>query len=345
MTAVFLPCREREESMQEKTYLTHAIEIADMKAQYDGEAKKIVSDKGVLSWILKYTVEELQDCTLEEIRNAIEDVKVAAVPLQPGRKIPEVITGMSTEDKVPNEGMVTYDVRFYVITPKGERIKLLLNVEIQGDFYPGYDLVTRAVFYCARMLSAQLNTEFTAESYDDIKKVYSIWICLDAPKNEADTIIEYRIEPNVIYGTMLKQHRYDLLSVVMIGINEDSSQKKETPLHGFLGTVFSERLKPEEKLNCLEQEYGIETMKEIRKEVEPMGNLGDAIEKRGISKGEEQKLIELICRKVKKGKKLDVIAEELEEDTDAISAIYEAVLKEAPEYNGARIYELLHNAN
>lgn len=249
------------------------------------------------------------------------------------------------EDKVPNEGMVTYDVRFYVITPKGERIKLLLNVEIQGDFYPGYDLVTRAVFYCARMLSAQLNTEFTPESYDDIKKVYSIWICLDAPKNEADTIIEYRIEPNVIYGTMLKQHRYDLLSVVMIGINEDSSQKKETPLHGFLGTVFSERLKPEEKLNCLEQEYGIETMKEIRKEVEPMGNLGDAIEKRGISKGEEQKLIELICRKVKKGKKLDVIAEELEEDTDAISAIYEAVLKEAPEYNGARIYELLHNAN
>jgi hypothetical protein len=56
-------------------------------------------------------------------------------------------------------------------------------------------------------------------------------------------------------------------------------------------------------------------------------------------------VIEQICRKVRKGKKLDVIAEELEEDTDAISAIYEAVLKEAPEYNGARIYELLHNAN
>ncbi len=39
--------------MKRKTYLAKAIEIADMKAQYDGEAKKIVADKKVLVWILK----------------------------------------------------------------------------------------------------------------------------------------------------------------------------------------------------------------------------------------------------------------------------------------------------
>ena len=57
--------------MKTKTYLANAIDTADMKAQYDAEAKKIVADKGVLSWIVKYTVKEMKDCTLEEIADAI----------------------------------------------------------------------------------------------------------------------------------------------------------------------------------------------------------------------------------------------------------------------------------
>lgn len=36
--------------MKTKTYLTNVIEAADEKAQYDSEARKIVSDKGILAW-------------------------------------------------------------------------------------------------------------------------------------------------------------------------------------------------------------------------------------------------------------------------------------------------------
>ena len=57
--------------MKAKTYLTEAVETADKKAQYDSEAKKIVSDKGILSWIAQYTVEELKDCNRDEIVAAI----------------------------------------------------------------------------------------------------------------------------------------------------------------------------------------------------------------------------------------------------------------------------------
>ena len=109
------------------------------------------------------------------------------------------------------------------------------------------------------MLSSQLDTEFSAEDYDDIKKVYSIWLCLNAPKKEADTIVEYAIEPHIIFGGKENGHRYDLLSVVMIGLNEESYKNKKTTLHGFLGTVFSEKLKPSEKLRSLEEDYGIKT--------------------------------------------------------------------------------------
>ena len=86
----------------------------------------------------------------------------------------EAITGSDTSDKVIGEGEVTYDVRFYAVTPDEKCIKLLLNVEAQKDYHPGYDLVTRGIFYTARMISSQLDTEFTADDYDGIKKVYSI---------------------------------------------------------------------------------------------------------------------------------------------------------------------------
>lgn len=339
--------------MKKKTYLTEAMEIAGIKAQYDAQAKKIIADREVLSWIVKYTVEELKDYTLKEIAAFIEEIEVAAIPVYPGMVKKEVIVGMPTEDAVPNEGKVTYDVRFYVLIPEKEKIKLIINIEIQKDFYPGYDLVPRGIFYGARMISAQLKTEFDDNNYDDIKKVYSIWLCLNSPNKEADTIVEYRMEPRVLHGAPKIGHRYDLISVVMVGLNEESWHTKETPLHGFLGTIFSEKLKPEEKFKNLKSDYGVETTREVKEGVNQMCNLSDAIEERGIQQGmqwgmqqgEEQKLIELICRKVRKGKSLEVIAEELEEEVSAISPIYDAVLQSAPDYDSGKVYAFLHNDN
>ncbi len=337
--------------MKKKTYLAEAIETAGMKAQLDARAKKIVADKSVLSRIIKYTVDELKDYTLEEIAAAIEGIEIAAIPVYPGMVKTEAIVGMPTEDVVPNEGKVTYDIRFCVLLPKGERIKLILNIEIQKDSYPGYDLVTRAVFYCARMISAQLNTEFNDSNYDDIKKVYSIWLCLNSPKKEADTITEYHIEPRALYGSSEARQRYDLMSIVMVKLNEESWRTKETLLHGLLGTIFSKELKAEEKLNILEHDYEVEITREVKEGVNKMCNLSDAIEERGIQQGMlqgmqqggEQKLIEQICRKVRKGKTLQVIAEELEEEESSVLKIYDMVLASAPDYDCGKIYALLHN--
>ena len=111
--------------MRKKTYLANAIDIADMKAEYDGEAKKLVSDRTILAWIVKYTVRELRDNTIEEIKAAIEgEPEIAMVPVYPGRRKPDAIVGLPTENKVPNEGTVTFDIRFHVLVPGGEQIKI-----------------------------------------------------------------------------------------------------------------------------------------------------------------------------------------------------------------------------
>lgn len=83
---------------------------------------------------------------------------MAEIPVDAGLSN-KSIEGLNTEDDIPNEGKITYDIKFYVILPDGEHTKIIINIEAQKDSKPGYDLVTRAVFYCARLLSAQLDKE------------------------------------------------------------------------------------------------------------------------------------------------------------------------------------------
>lgn len=43
------------------------------------------------------------------------------------------------------------------------------------------------------LISAQLNTEFKEPDYDELKKVYSIWICFESTREQANAISEYKI--------------------------------------------------------------------------------------------------------------------------------------------------------
>ena len=276
--------------MRSNTHISNVLEGNRNKDRYDAEVKKILSDKTVLSWILKYTVTEFGGYSIEDIRNCIEgEPEVGTHRVYPGNT-PEAITGLATEDKVPGEGVVTYDVRFYAVTPSEEHIKLIITVEGQKKFHPGYDLVTRSVFYCARMLSAQLDTEFTGENYDDIKKVYSIWICMEVPKEKQYTITAYKLKPEEIYGHGGKGSRYDLLEAVIVCLGKEEEVGRGNKLHGMLSTLFSERLQPEEKEKILESDYSFITSIEVEGGLRQMCNLSDLVEERGIKKGIEQGL-------------------------------------------------------
>ena len=57
------------------------------------------------------------------------------------------------------------------------------------------------------------------------------------------------------------------------------------------------------------------------------------------------KLISQICRKLQKGKNIDTIAEELEENREIIAKICETAKAFAPEYNVQKIYDTLDTIN
>lgn len=284
--------------MKQKTHIFDVLEGNDCKDRYDAEVKKVLSDKTVLAWILKYTTKEFVDYPIARIKACIEGEPEAGTHRvfqgNATAQTPEAITGSDTVDKVPGEGQITYDIRFYVITPTKERIKLIINVEGQKSLHLRYDLVTRGVFYCARMISAQKDTEFTGDDYDGLKKVYSIWVCMEVPRNMEYTITSYKLGQKSLYGEAKKKFRYDLMEVVMVCLGREEEVRKGNRLHGMLSTLLSQNLKPAKKEEILSEEYDFETSIEMEGGLRLMCNLSDLVEERGIEKGKLETLLSLV---------------------------------------------------
>lgn len=278
---------------KEKTVLSKDLEVVGDKVQYDEEIKRILANKIILAWILKYCVKEFELYSLEETERAIEgEPEISRIPIYPGSKM-QKITGSVTEDSIPNEGSIRYDIRFFAIVPGEGKVKLLLNVEAQKSYYPGYDIVARGVFYCARMLSAQLGTEFSSSDYDNIKKVYSIWICMNVPNYAANTITKYSMYPENMVGDFSAWERYDLLSVIMIRLGE-KEEEKEHALIGMLSVLLSQKIMPEEKEKILEEKFDIKATVEMKERLNMMCNLSDLVEEEGIRKGMREGMCESI---------------------------------------------------
>ena len=279
------------------------LDLAQAKIQYDEQCKKVLGDKNVLSWILQRTVREYAGMNREEIMKCIEgEPEIGSRRVNPGETNASQITGMANEDKVNEEGTIFYDIRFFAWIPKSrEKIRLIINVEVQKKYHTGYSLTTRGVFYGARMISAQLGTEFEIPEYDKIKKVYSIWICMNAPQYIGNAISEYKLEKtDLIPGIPDRRKEYDKLSVVMVCLN--TKKETEDQFLGMLQTLFNTELAEKEKKERLEQEYEIQMENGFGKELSLMCNLSDTVEERGIQKGIEKGIEQGMEKGIEKGK-------------------------------------------
>ena len=122
-----------------KNELAGDIGLAAGKSQYDAQCKRILANKVILAWILKYTVKEFEEMSIRRIKLMISQVRVDPGKTNTSTFESEKIIGETGEDKVPGEGEVYFDIRFSVYLPvKGEKVKMIINVEAQKDFHPGY---------------------------------------------------------------------------------------------------------------------------------------------------------------------------------------------------------------
>lgn len=307
-----------------QTHASHAISIAGNKSAYNEHAINILKDLHILANIMQGVIPECKDMSISEVISTIEGTpEVKCVPVHPG----ESITGNQNEDVVPNEGTTRFDIRFHAYIPcVGEIIKILLNVEAQQVYTPGYDIVTRGIYYGARMISSQYGVEFKNSEYNNIKKVYSLWICTDAPNYAKNTITEYKIEQEKIFGDFQGNPRYDILNVTFMCLG--NANETDTPSFlSMLSVALGNHIEVEEKKKRLEEDFGIPMTIELEKEMNEMCNLADAIERKGIERGIEQNAIDNARKLLKNGVSYEIVRASIDVLSDEkLHEIYKEVM-------------------
>ena len=201
------------------------------------------------------------------------------------------VQGMGNEDISQNEGTVYYDVRFNAIAPSTEEhgnIRLIINAEAQNRFKLKYPLTKRAVYYGSRLISAQNGTVFTKSDYQKLRKVYSIWICVNPAKKFRNSITRYSLKPETIIGNAVEApENYDLINIVMVCLGK-MEEWNDNNLIKFLGVLFQNELSAREKKDILERDFNIPMTETFESEVDDMCNLSQGVAEEAMQKGIEK---------------------------------------------------------
>ena len=319
--------------------IKETVRASDKDVQYDEKAKKLLGHKIILAYILVNTIEEFRGMNPKEVVNYIEgEPYISVVPVDPGMtnvkkkgegrdssgkeleedtKTTEQVIGLNTENSEINEGMIRFDIIFYVRMKNG-LTQIIINIEAQKEEPKEYKILNRTIFYVCRMISSQKGRDFVNSEYDNMKRVYSIWICMNMKEHSLSYI---HLKEEQIIGSHKWEGDLDLLNIIMIGIAKNLPEKEEKyELHRLLATLLSSDLEVEDKLDIIEKEYDIPLENDIRKDVKEMCNLSQGIReeafeegqeysyREGQEKGEQHKLVRIVTKMHKAKFPLEQIA-------------------------------------
>ncbi len=305
------------------TEIKNAVSAADKDAQYDEKAKRLLGNKIILAHILVKTVDEFKGMNPKDVVSYIEgEPFISVVPVELGltnaEKIPsgdglkdgQRIVGLNTENAEINEGLIRFDIIFYVRMKDGIS-QVIVNVEAQKDEPAGYHILNRAVFYVSRLVSSQKERDFVGTNYNDIKRVFSIWVCMNMDENSMDYV---HLTDDKLLGSYPWKGGLALLNIVLIGISIELPEHDEKyELHRLLSTLLSMELSVDEKLGIMAKEYNIAVDDRIREDVSAMCNLSQGIR--------DNTLAEVIMTMHEKGYTSAQIAEIVKKTIEEVEAV------------------------
>lgn len=309
------------------TEIKNAVSATDKDAQYDASAKRLLGHKNILAHILVKTVDSFQGMNPKDVVPYIEGTPyVSRIPVELGltntanEKDGQRLVGFNTENEEINEGLIRFDIVFYVRMKDGLS-QIIVNVEAQKSEPTEYKILNRATFYVSRLISSQKGRDFENSSYDDIRRVYSIWVCMNMAENSMSHI---HLTKDDLIGSYNWKGKLDLVNIVILGLAKKLPKHDDIyELHRLLGALLSKELTIGEKLKIIENEYDIPVEENFRKDVSIMCNLSQEIKEDGIAKGRADMAIQVILNMHKKGFSIDQIAEVTDKNTEEVTAIIE----------------------
>jgi len=313
------------------THLHNVVDAVEAdKAKYDQNVKELIADPQILARIIQQTVVEVEGMSVDEVITCIDadSIEVASVLVEPGltnaRKVGK-IESKQTENVILNEGYVTFDVRCSLFI-RSSHIKIIINVEAQKSSklsQLGYHIENRIVFYLSRMISSQKGIEFSSDEYDNIKKVYSIWICMDAADGD-ESISKISLESKTLYGKEQIFPELDKMCGIVIRIRKrKNAEESKNVLIAMLEDLLADE-KSQIKKDKLVRKYNMEMTTELRRRIGKVCNISDVILEEGYERGIEKGRIETLAKLVRE----NIISLEIAAEQASLSIVeFEKIVK------------------
>lgn len=221
-----------------RTYIIKQIQHNERSNKY------LLGQKIILAYILVKTVDEFKGVDPRDAVELIEGEPYFDVaPIEPG-----------VEDKEIGEERMRFDIVFCV-RMGDDLFQMTINIEAQKDELEKYDILNRAIFNVSRLISSEKEQEYRKQNTNDIKQIYSIWICMNMEENSMSYI--HLIKEDLI-GHYEWKGNLNLFHIIMIGVaNELPEHSEMYELHRLLGVLLSQELTNNEKLDIVEKEYKI----------------------------------------------------------------------------------------
>jgi len=148
VSGLYISWQIRQRRRTVNTELRNIISAADTEAQYDEKAKQLFSNKIILAHILVKTVDEFHGMNPKDVVSYIEgDPFISVVPVKPGltntatEKNGQRIVGLNTENAEINEGLIRFDIIFYVRMKDGVS-PIIINLD-----YSDFQIIPINLFY------------------------------------------------------------------------------------------------------------------------------------------------------------------------------------------------------
>ena len=124
---------------------------ANQEAQYDEKAKHLLGNKIILAHILAKTVDAFKGMNPKDIVPFIEgEPFIGTVPVEPGltnraeNQNGQKVIGFNSENSEINEGLIKFDIVFYVHMKDGLS-QIIVNVESQKEDPNIYDTINEQI--------------------------------------------------------------------------------------------------------------------------------------------------------------------------------------------------------
>ena len=255
--------------MIQNTQISNDITLSDEMIQFDTQAKNILSYACIEAWILKEVIKEFQNYSVQRICSILTGKKLKGIMLDGERKIQMI----NTRDTVEGQQDIELDAFFQITVPEVDA-RIFLNVELQKA--PGIKrwLRRRGWYYVTRLTTRQSGIVFEKSHYEQIEKVYSIWIV--GGKRKKSRIERYQLQngPNAL----------EVMELVIIYLG-NPDDPDVSPIEQLLNTLFSATMSIEKKKKILRDKFFIAMHSDMERTVEDVCNMSQGIWEMGCADG------------------------------------------------------------